>query len=387
VKVTSQNEYTLIEPIGSGTLSEVYKAIRNDLRGEMTEVVALKIFQSPEKLEEWRREYRSLAQVNSKNCVRVMGFEWIEDKPALCLEFVEGDSLASIVAYHMISKNQLIEIAAQVRNGLEDLWAMGLAHGDLSPRNIMISSSGEIKLLDFGLGNFAGEVKYGTPLFMHPSLASGGQPNRATDTYSLGKVLHWVEAQRVGSEFKIGEVVRGLCSSVEKQQNTTLSQLISSESAVQSLAEIVKKHLQTRRDALEQTAELMVKVSSVPYSGQTLLEQPQVRKKDRPSRRRRLALALSTAIVAIITYFMLWPLRKPVIQKKEATLQVRTQQWKQIWINGESLGYTPIRSHPLQPGRHILKWMGNGTAGELSLTLKSGETKLLTDKDFKAEDE
>ena len=215
ISVSSQNEYTLVESIGSGSMSEVFKALRKDSKGEFEEVVALKIFYSEEKLDVWKREYQSLSRVNSKNCVRVLSFEWVQDKPALCLEFVDGDTLSSIVETSQLSEALFEEVAAQIAKGLKDLWNIGLFHGDLSPRNVMVDCYGQVKLLDFGLGNFEGEVKYGTPLFIHPSLRTGGQPSQITETFALGKVLHWVTKQRVSEAGGLAGLVGDLTSENE----------------------------------------------------------------------------------------------------------------------------------------------------------------------------
>lgn len=379
VNISSQNEYTLLESVGTGSMSEVFKALRKDSRGKFEETVALKVFYSEEKLETWKREYQSLSRVNSPNCVRVLSFEWIEDKPALCLEYVEGDSLAAIVERTPLSEVLLLEIAAQTVKGLSDLWGMDLFHGDLSPRNIMVDVMGRIRLLDFGLGNFEGEVKYGTPMFIHPSLTDGGAPSRSTDIYALGKVLHWITQQRVGGENVLSDLVGELCSDVSSVQEKAVSKLESIITSREELATIVKEHMQSKSEQLNQTQEFMVKVASVPYSGQELHDKSFHQPKNP---RRRIGVAILFAALSTIVFVVVRNFKLPEPAIKDSFVQIRTSEWKQIWIDGKSVGYTPINPHALVPGVHRIKWVGKSSSGEISLTVKKGETKLLTDEDF-----
>ena len=181
-----------MEVLGEGSSGTVYKAEKQDESGQISTIVALKVLNSNELTDVWRREFQSLKQVRSHNCVHVFGFERVMDKPALSLEYVEGLSLQELTGYGVLKSNLISEITCQILSGLEDLWEQGLFHGDLSPANILVSTSGVVKLLDFGLGNRSETKTLATPHFTAPEVSLGKGTARSSDLYSLGRVIEYL---------------------------------------------------------------------------------------------------------------------------------------------------------------------------------------------------
>jgi len=180
--------YSLKEHLGEGLNSVVYRAIRTDPFHHMRQTVALKILKSKNLVEIWKREFVSLERVVCKHCVRVFGFEWVEDRPALVLEFVNGISLRQLGLSGPIPPPLAIEILAQVQVGLCSLRSYGVCHGDLSPNNIMIDEAGSVRLLDFGWANGINGSVQTTHAFAAPELLAGARPSFETDLYSLGVI-------------------------------------------------------------------------------------------------------------------------------------------------------------------------------------------------------
>ena len=92
-KCTDQFQYIPLETLHEGQLSKVLRAFRADPRSSWRQECVLKIIKSKNSVEDCVLEYQSLLKVNSKNCVRVNSWEWIEDCPTLIMEFIDGLSL------------------------------------------------------------------------------------------------------------------------------------------------------------------------------------------------------------------------------------------------------------------------------------------------------
>ena len=151
----SSTYYEIANLLGEGLNSCVYRAFRKDEKTSLTQEVALKILKSKKLVHLWRAEFETLRQVRSPHCLSVFGWEWIEDKPALVLECVDGLSLNELFRQTDLSIEEASEVFRQIQCGLEHLRQLGLCHGDLSLKNILINRKGLVKLVDFGLGNLS----------------------------------------------------------------------------------------------------------------------------------------------------------------------------------------------------------------------------------------
>ena len=384
--VTSQNEYHVVDILGEGAPSTVYKAIKRDRSESIQTEVALKVFSSEEHIGVWKREFSSLLGVSSPFCVKVFSFEWAMNKPALCLELVEGLTLVELLDSQSLEERDIIEISAQALMGLQDLWSSGLYHGDLSPMNVMVANDGQVKLLDFGLGNFDDKVRRGTPFFVHDSLINGGAPSKESDLFSLGRLINW-SGQRVRHG---NRDLHELGTQVAVEAEVTpdkAEQLQPSPVGKARLAEIVTSKLSEKRSAQPQTEEFMVQAESFDYvtqkESQDIGPSAQI-----DWRRIALRLGISASLATLFAVFVLQIGKLPEklsaskVSKTPATLQIRTKSWREIWIDGKRSGYTPATLKGLTPGKHILKWASPEGSGEMILTLQPGENKLLNDNDL-----
>src|SRR5690348_7962163 len=127
--------YRLVEFLGEGLNSCVYRAFKEDKDLGVRHEVALKILKSETQVAAWRSEFSRLAKVRSPYCVALLGWEVVDTRPALVLEYVKGVTLEDLRRFGDLSVENINEICAQALLGLSDLDEAGLFHGDLSLHN------------------------------------------------------------------------------------------------------------------------------------------------------------------------------------------------------------------------------------------------------------
>src|SRR5678816_492624 len=139
---TRLGPYEILTPIGAGGMGEVYKA--RDSR--LDRIVAIKV--SKEQFSErFEREARAIATLNHPNICTLYDV----GPNYLVMEYVEGPTLAG-----PIPLNEALPIARQIAEALEAAHEKGIIHRDLKPGNIKVTSSGVVKVLDFGLAKIGG---------------------------------------------------------------------------------------------------------------------------------------------------------------------------------------------------------------------------------------
>lgn len=233
VPVESPNKfgrYELTECIALGRTCEVFSATSHGVEG-FTRMVLVKrlrgeLVNDKTFLDRYLNQIRKLFTLSHANIVQVLDFSQVEQSYFLTEEFIEGYDLATL--REMASAGQLtlgtplgLYIVAEVVKGVEyghrrldpiTLQPRNLAHGDLHPRNILVSFEGQVKLADFGLWRPNDELDLSTNnqvqrafLYASPEVAAGDQPTPASDLFSVGLLCVEVCAGRhpyVGKSIK-----------------------------------------------------------------------------------------------------------------------------------------------------------------------------------------
>lgn len=187
VQSQTTTHYQLLELLGEGLTSRVYKAIRKHDDLSVEQLVALKVLKSNKLVQTLKTEINLLTRVKSEYCVSMLGWEKIPQGWSLILEHLEGVTLADLYATVGIEDHLVDEIVAQVQMGLKDLAKYGLHHGDLTPQNIFITISGGVKLLDFGFSDTRSQ--YGQPQFIAPEFWQKKMIDYRSDLFSLGLLM------------------------------------------------------------------------------------------------------------------------------------------------------------------------------------------------------
>ena len=193
------SRYTLIEPLGSGGMAEVYLAHDEVLDRD----VALKILRGQyaddeEFVERFRREAQSAAGLSHPNIVSIYDRGRSEDGAYyIAMEYVPRGTLKD-----RISRDGALEpgvaagAALQIADALQAAHESGVIHRDIKPQNVLITKTGDIKVTDFGIARAtsspltATSAVLGTAGYMSPEQAMGEPVGQGSDLYSLGVVLY-----------------------------------------------------------------------------------------------------------------------------------------------------------------------------------------------------
>ena len=199
---TYGGRYAVIERVGVGGMAEVYRA-RDELLGREVAVKVLSERLSTDRsfVERFRREAQAAANLNHPNIVSLYDYGTDGATNFIVMEFIDGNSLAEIIQEESpLLPERAAEIAADVAKALERAHNAGLVHRDIKPNNIMMTSSGQTKVTDFGIVRALGGdteqqmtqtgMVIGTAAYLSPEQAQGSPVDARSDVYSLGCVLY-----------------------------------------------------------------------------------------------------------------------------------------------------------------------------------------------------
>jgi non-specific serine/threonine protein kinase/serine/threonine-protein kinase len=197
--------YRIVREVGRGGMGTVYAAVRDD--GEFEQKVAIKIIRrglnTDEIVRRFRHERQILASLQHSNIARLLdGGMSEEGLPFFVMEFIEGVPLDEYCEANDLNIHQRLELFRQVCSALSYAHGRLIVHRDLKPANILVTSGGEVSLLDFGIAkvvaagengslqNTATQLGLMTPDYASPEQFRGEPVTTATDVYSLGVVLY-----------------------------------------------------------------------------------------------------------------------------------------------------------------------------------------------------
>jgi serine/threonine-protein kinase len=203
---TIAGRYEVEELVGHGGMSSVYKA-RDAL---LERHVALKILHEQystdeDFVERFKREARSVAQLQHPNIVTVIDRGEEEGRQYIVFEYIEGENLKEhVVRQGRLDVREALEIADEVARGLAFAHEQGLIHRDVKPQNVLLNGDGRAKVTDFGIARTVdvdGMTQTGTVLgtsnYIAPEQASGQPVDAHSDVYALGVVLYELLAGEV----------------------------------------------------------------------------------------------------------------------------------------------------------------------------------------------
>jgi eukaryotic-like serine/threonine-protein kinase len=192
--------YEIVGKLGEGAMGVVHRA-RDTALGR---VVALKMLsadlgEDDEIVQRFRREAEAIGRLNHPHIVTVYDLGEFEGHAFMAMELLEGEDLRTLIdRAGEIPLPDRVRILAQVAEGLAYAHSRGVVHRDVKPANIMVTTSGQVKLLDFGLARVATRetitrrgVILGTPDYMSPEQAMGKAPaDPRSDIFSAGAVFY-----------------------------------------------------------------------------------------------------------------------------------------------------------------------------------------------------
>ncbi len=204
--------YRLVERIGSGGMSVVYRAERAD--GHFDQQVALKLlprhFETEGRIARFRAERQILADLDHPTIARLLDGGVTETgRPYLAMEYVDGQPLTTYCAERSLPIDDRLRLLRTVCAAVQHAHRRLVVHRDLKPSNILVTPAGEVKLLDFGIAKLLDEgtapvtvphTRTGehlmTPEYAAPEQIHGEAITTATDVYQLGVLAYELLAGR-----------------------------------------------------------------------------------------------------------------------------------------------------------------------------------------------
>ena len=205
---TSISHYRIISHIGAGGMGTVYLAEDANLSRR----VALKFLppetaSNPEAAARLLREARAASALDHPNIATIYEIGNDQGRPFIAMAHYEGETLAARLARGQLPMAEIAGIVAQIADALKAAHAASIVHRDLKPSNLMLTTTGQLKVLDFGLAKIeSGETAtqltragstVGTAAYMSPEQAGGDVVDARSDLWSLGVVTHEMLAGRL----------------------------------------------------------------------------------------------------------------------------------------------------------------------------------------------
>lgn len=263
------SHYRILQKLGAGGMGEVYLA--EDAR--LGRKVALKILNADltrheDRVRRFEQEARAASALSHPNILTIFDIGKEDSTHFIATEFIEGQTLRSVLTRARMKLGEVLEIALQVAGALAAAHAAGIIHRDIKPENIMVRPDGLVKVLDFGLAklieaqatstnsgaqtiakaNTDPGTVMGTAAYMSPEQARGQKVDARTDIFSLGVVIYEMIAGRAPFE---GETASHVIVSILEKEPAPLTR--SSPDAPSELERIVTKALAKDKDERYQT--------------------------------------------------------------------------------------------------------------------------------------
>jgi len=198
-------KYRILDRVGRGGMGVVYKAVDETLEREVAIKVLNSDFGDPAILKRFRAEAITLARLNHPGIATIFELHRQQDELLMVMEFVRGET------FHELSERlgpleppQAAHLCIQVLDALGHAHHAGVIHRDLKPANLMVTESGAVKVMDFGIARVLGSEHFthgglmmGTPAYMAPEQVSGAVIDARADLYSMGVVFYRLVSGRL----------------------------------------------------------------------------------------------------------------------------------------------------------------------------------------------
>src|SRR5207248_7377639 len=317
---TKLGPYEIVAPVGAGGMGEVYRARDHRLGREVAiKVLPASLSRDAERLRRFEQEARAAAALNHPDILAVFDIGTHDGSPYLVTELLEGETLRERMQARALSPRKSVDYAQQIARGLVAAHEKGILHRDLKPENIFVTSSGQVKILDFGLAKLiapegavgasdsptlasgtAAGVVLGTVGYMSPEQVRGLNVDARSDLFSLGTILYEMVSGRRAFG---GDTPADTMSAILKEEPPPLTDI--QQNIPPGLARIVEHSLeknpadrfQSARDvafALEAfSGSSSSKVAAIPSEGRTGFWQ-----------KRAEFIAAATAVLAVVLFFV-----------------------------------------------------------------------------------
>lgn len=197
--------YRVVEKIGEGGQGTVYKVIDTTLdRPAVIKVLPPDLTDSASNLARFEREAKLASSLDHPNICTIFGLHKVDDTHFIAMQYIEGRNVRQLVDGRPLDLRRALTIAIQVTDALAAAHSRGIVHRDIKARNVMVTRSGTVKVLDFGLAKLIEPsttgssdpqlteigVPYGTSTYAAPEQAQGLKADHRADIFSTGVLLY-----------------------------------------------------------------------------------------------------------------------------------------------------------------------------------------------------
>ncbi len=201
--------YKILEKLGVGGQGTVYKATDGKLgRTVVVKVLPPELTAREANLKRFEREARLASSLDHPNICTIFDLDEVEGVHFIAMQYVEGRNVRQLVGGHPLELKSALLIGIQVTDALAAAHSRGIIHRDIKSGNVMVTPSGQVKILDFGLAKLLDDseetpkaalhrtdltevgVPYGTATYAAPEQARGDRVDRRADIFSTGVLLY-----------------------------------------------------------------------------------------------------------------------------------------------------------------------------------------------------
>jgi TolB-like protein/Flp pilus assembly protein TadD/predicted Ser/Thr protein kinase len=309
------SNYRITEKLGEGGMGEVYLA--EDVRLERT--VAIKIL-PPElardegRRKRFKREAKAASGLSHPNIAHIYDVGEADGIYFIAMEYVKGQTLRERLTGQPLDTAEILDIATQIADALEEAHTQGVVHRDIKPANIALTPRGQVKVLDFGLAKrsirpaadsqLPTETKtkegvvMGTVQYMSPEQALGKEIDSRSDLFSLGAVLYEMATGRIPFA---GSTATDTIDKIAHAQPEAMARL--NYDIPDELERIVRKCLEKDRERRYQTPrDLVVDLQNLrrDSDSEETAATAVAKAAPRPRRRYMAAAAVLVALAALV---------------------------------------------------------------------------------------
>lgn len=193
------NRYELLEKIGEGGMSEVFKARCNKLnRFVAVKILKKELCNNPDIVEKFKGEATAIATLSDNNIVNILDVGTQDNINYIVMEYVNGKTLKDVIKQvGKMNYDTAISVAIQIAKALDCAHRNKIIHRDVKPQNILVTEDGIMKVTDFGIAKSSNSSTItntstimGSAHYLSPEQAKGSFIDCRTDLYSLGVVLY-----------------------------------------------------------------------------------------------------------------------------------------------------------------------------------------------------
>lgn len=199
---TTFRRYEIVEELGHGGMSVVYRGVDKGLEREVAvKVLHAHLAKKAENRKRLHREAKAIARLKHANILEIYDYaDEDAERAYIVMEYVDGMNLRQFIDAHGVMPSEFAAITGmQLCRALEHAHKHGIIHRDLKPENAMISHDGVVKLMDFGIAHiFDAETMtqtgslLGSPAHMSPEMIEGEKIDERADIFALGTILYWL---------------------------------------------------------------------------------------------------------------------------------------------------------------------------------------------------